>query len=78
MSSRIAMLGTSILAIALGADTLYTGRGSLVFGSYHLHSTLVGDLHYTGPLATLEGLIFIAFGVYGIYRGSRRDIDSEE
>lgn len=77
MSNRIALLGISILAILLGADTLYTGRGSHVFG-WRWRNTPLGDMRYTGSLATLEGLGFIAGGVYGLYRGSRKDIDSDD
>ena len=77
MSNRIGLLGISLLAILLGADTLRTGRGSHVFG-WRWRSTPVGDLHYTGPLATLEGLGFIAAGAYGLYRGSRKDIESDD
>jgi len=77
MSNRIALLGISILAIFLGADTLHTGRGSHVFG-WRSRSTPLGDLHYTGPFATLEGLGFIAGGVYGLYRGTRKDLESDD
>ena len=77
MGNRVSLLAISILAILLGADTLRTGRGSHVFG-WRWRSTPVGDMHYTGPLATLEGLGFIAGGVYGLYRGTRKDVDSEE
>src|SRR5262249_53063869 len=71
------LLGISILAIFLGADTLHTGRGSHVFG-WRSRSTPLGDLHYTGPFATLEGLGFIAGGVYGLYRGTRKDLESDD
>ena len=77
MSNRITLLGVSILLILLGADTLHTGRGSHVFG-WRSRNTPLGDLHYTGSLATLEGLGFIAGGVYGLYRCTRKDIDSDE
>ena len=77
MSNRALLIGISVLAILLGADTLRTGRGSHVFG-WRWRSTPLGDLHYTGPLATLEGLGFIAGGVYGLYRGSRKDVDSDD
>jgi hypothetical protein len=77
MSNRFALLGFSILAIVLGADTLHTGRGSPVFG-WRMRSTPLGGLHYTGPFATLEGLGFIAGGLYGLYRGTRKDIDADD
>jgi len=72
MSQRGVLIGFSLLAIALGADNLRTGRGSRVFG-YGWRNTPLGGLHYTGPLATLEGLAFIGGGIYGLVRGIRND-----
>jgi hypothetical protein len=69
MRNRLAVLAFSVLAIVLGLHTLATGQGSRVFG-YRFHGvTLPLDLahvHYTGPFATVEGLLFIGAGIYGL------------
>jgi hypothetical protein len=77
MGQRGLLIAFSLLAIGLGADDLRTGRGSRVFG-YGWRNTPLGDLHYTGPLATLEGLAFIGGGIYGLVRGIRNDVDAAD
>lgn len=68
MSTRLIYGAFGVLAVVLGAHDLVTGTGSLVFGT---HATTVYGLpkvHYSGPAAYIEGAVFIAIGVYCLYR----------
>ena len=68
MNNRLLYGGFGILAVVMGAHNIVTGTGSLVFGT---HATTVYGLpkiHYSGPAAYIEGAVFIAVGIYCLYR----------
>jgi len=68
VKTRIIYGAVGVLAIVLGADNIITGKGSLIFGT---HATVVygaPKVHYTGPLAYIEGAIFIAVGIFCLFR----------
>ena len=69
-----------IIAIVLGGHDLLTGTGSLVFGTHATSVYGLPKIRYTGIAAYMEGAVFIAVGIFCLYRVWRHlmsDSDAE-
>ena len=78
MNARWTYAVFGVVAVVVGLHNLFTGGGSLIFGTRATTVYGMPKIHYTGFAAYLEGAIFIAFGLaclYFAWRAKTKDDD---
>ena len=63
MAERLISVVLALAAIGFGIDSIVNERGSYIFRMFSRRGP-----HYTGIAAIAEGIAFIAFGCFLIYR----------